>query len=65
MLPDFTHFIFTTIDTQISLRTHHLPQNTYFIKINTDPVVGPKCDPLFLFSHFRPIWGGRKLVGPM
>ena len=46
MLPKFTHFIFTTIDTHLSLQTQHLPQNIHiFIKINTDPIAGPKCDP--------------------
>ena len=45
ILPEFTHFIFTTINIHISIRTQHLSQNTNFIKINTDLVVGPKCFP--------------------
>ena len=44
MLPEFIHFIFTTIDTHLLLWTQHLSQNTQiFIKINTDSVVRPKC----------------------
>jgi hypothetical protein len=44
MLSDFIHFIFTIIDT-------HLPQNTYFIKINTDPIAGPKYDPIYCYAY--------------
>jgi hypothetical protein len=44
MLPEFTHFIFTRIDTHfITNNIRFTTKHIYFIKINT--VAGPKCDP--------------------
>jgi hypothetical protein len=45
MLPEFTHFIFITIDTFITTDTTFTTKHIYFIKINTNPVAGPKCNP--------------------
>ena len=45
MLPEFARFIFTTIDTLTTTETNFTTNHTHFIKTNTDPVTGPKCDP--------------------
>ena len=53
MLPEFTHFVFTTIDTHLSLlekKKKSLKQNTHFTKTNTGPITGLKCDLLFNLS---------------
>ena len=46
ILPEFTHFIFTTINTHLSIQTQYLPQNTQILSKSTPvPVAGPKCFP--------------------
>jgi hypothetical protein len=45
MLLEFTYFIFTIIDIHLPLRTQNLSQNIHIVKININPVMGPKCDP--------------------
>ena len=47
ILPEFTRFIFTTINTFINTDTTFTTKYTNFIKINTGPVTGPKCSPNF------------------
>ena len=32
----------------LPLLTQILPQNAHFIKTNTDPVMGPKCEPFYI-----------------
>ena len=49
ILPEFTHFIFITINTHLSIRTQHLPQNTQILSKLTWVVAGPKCSPFLLW----------------
>ncbi len=35
MLQEFTHFIFTTVDTYLSLQTQIVPQNTHILSKST------------------------------
>ena len=35
ILPEFTYFIFTTINTHLSIRTQHLSQNTQILLKST------------------------------
>jgi hypothetical protein len=45
MLPEFTYFIFTTIDVFITINTKFTTKHKHFIKTHTGPVEGPKCVP--------------------
>ena len=45
MLPEFMHFIFIIIDTFITTDTTFTIKHISFIKNNTNPVTGPKCNP--------------------
>ena len=63
ILPEFTYFIFTSINTHINMDITFTIKHTNFIKINTNLVAGPKCSPslqllyfLFLLSSFFPFF---------
>ena len=43
MLPEFTYFIFTTIDVFITTDTKFTIKHKHFIKTHTSPIAGPKC----------------------
>ena len=46
-----TFYFYNNRHTCITTDTKFTTKHTYFIKINTDLVMGPKCDPFYVEDH--------------